>query len=135
MAFVPPKGTLNGSDVSFFYATYPLTTIGLYILCILYYIVWAQVLPRVYNYQHRITEYHLDNGEAGHTVIKVKNDELEKWDAEHKVINTLGGNGYDDAIETEVHLVAKEVHSGSSYTSDEKKNNETIATTTVGSRN
>ncbi|GME81633.1 unnamed protein product [Ambrosiozyma monospora] len=26
MAFVPPKGTLNGSDVSFFYAAYPITT-------------------------------------------------------------------------------------------------------------
>ncbi|GMG39986.1 unnamed protein product [Ambrosiozyma monospora] len=126
MAFVPPKGTLIGSDVSFFYATYPLTTFGLFALCLIYYAVWSQVLPRVGNYQYRINEYSLPNGEVGHTVVKVKNGELEKWDAEHKLIKGLHG-GFDDELETEVRLVEKELsnHSASSYSSAEKKEGNT----------
>lgn len=85
MSFVPPKGTLIGTDVSFFYATYPLTTIGLFLACIFYYFVWAFVLPKAGKYSHRIELYELPSGELGHTVVKVPNDDLDKWELEHGV--------------------------------------------------
>lgn len=83
MSFVPPKGTLIGSDVSFFYATAPLTTIGLVILCFVYYFVWAFILPRVGKYENRVALFELSDGELGHTVVKVPIDQLAAWDAEH----------------------------------------------------
>ncbi|ODV66759.1 amino acid transporter [Hyphopichia burtonii NRRL Y-1933] len=100
MAFVPPAdGTLNGSDVSFFYCAYALTTIGIICLCLFYYYVWAKVLPKLYNYEHRVSLYSLENGEQGHTVVKVNKQDLERWDAEHyengKLIDT------DDASSVE----------------------------------
>lgn len=84
MAFVPPAdGSLKGSDVSFFYCTYALTVIGILALCFAYYFVWGKVLPRIYKYEHRVYYFTLENGEVGHTVVKVPADQLEKWDAEH----------------------------------------------------
>ncbi|CAK7900628.1 high-affinity methionine permease [[Candida] anglica] len=83
MAFVPPTTGLIGSDVSFFYCTYALTTIGILIVCIIYYYVWAKVLPKIFNYQHRTLYYTLENGEKGHTVVKVPIDQVEDWDATH----------------------------------------------------
>lgn len=90
MAFVPPEGTLIGSDVSFFYATYPLTVIGLLIACIFYYFVWAFILPRIGNYAYRVDLYELPSGERGHTVIKVPNAQLEQWDLEHAHVHKHG---------------------------------------------
>lgn len=97
MAFVPPEGTLIGSDVSFFYAVYPLTTIGIFALCIGYYIAWAYILPRVFKYEHRIIPFKLINGELGHKIIKVPVKDVKKWDAVHKTAHqiTLYGSGDD----------------------------------------
>jgi amino acid transporter len=83
IAFVPPKGTLIGSDVSFFYATYAIVTIGLLLVCAAYYFIWRYTLPKLGNYVHREVIYRLENGELGNTVVKVKLDELEEWDKEH----------------------------------------------------
>lgn len=84
MAFVPPAdGSLIGSDVSFFYCTYALTTIGIIGLCISYYYIWAKILPRFYNYEHRIASFTLQNGEQGHTVVKVAAKDVAQWDLEH----------------------------------------------------
>lgn len=59
MAFVPPKGTLKGSDVSFFYAAYPITTIGLIAICVAYYLVWAFLLPKLGKYQNKVETFQL----------------------------------------------------------------------------
>lgn len=84
LAWVPPlDGSLNGSDVSFFYCTYAIVCIGILGLCVLYYYAWAKLLPRIKNYEHRNLYYSLENGEAGHTVVKVKKDELRDWDSQH----------------------------------------------------
>lgn len=86
MAFVPPdNGSLIGSDVSFFYCTYALTTIGILAVCVFYYFVWAKILPNIFNYEHRTKFYLLENGEAGQTVVKVPKEDVEKWDSEHDV--------------------------------------------------
>ncbi|GEQ71149.1 hypothetical protein JCM33374_g4830 [Metschnikowia sp. JCM 33374] len=91
MAFVPPKGTLKGSDVTFFYATYPLTTIGLFLICVFYYLVWAFILPKFGKYVHRIELFELGTGEQGHTVVKVPLENLAQYDAENggQVVDSL----------------------------------------------
>ncbi|ODV60220.1 high affinity methionine permease [Ascoidea rubescens DSM 1968] len=84
VTFVPPAdGTLIGSDVTFFYATYPLVVFGILLLCVLYYVVWRFVLPKAGNYVHREIIYKLDNGELGNTIVKVPIKDVEQWDAEH----------------------------------------------------
>ncbi|CUM45803.1 uncharacterized protein AC631_05775 [Debaryomyces fabryi] len=84
MAWVPPlNGTLIGSDVSFFYCTYAIVCVGILGICVLYYYIWAKVLPRFGHYEHRILFYSLDCGELGHSVVKVEKDDLQKWDTEH----------------------------------------------------
>lgn len=83
LAFVPPKHGLIGSDVTFFYATYPIVTIGLLMLCIAYYFVWRYTLPKLGGYVHREVEYILQNGEIGNTIVKVKLEDVEQWDTEH----------------------------------------------------
>lgn len=67
----PPDGSLKGSDVSFFYCTYALVCIGILGLCVLYYIAWALVLPKLFNYERKVVQYQLENGERGQTIIKV----------------------------------------------------------------
>ena len=84
IAFVPPKHGLIGGDVTFFYATYPLVTIGLLGLCALYFAVWRYALPKLGGYVHREVLYVLANGELGNTIIKVKLSEVEEWDREHE---------------------------------------------------
>lgn len=84
IAFVPPKGTLIGSDVTFFYATYPIVTIGILFLCGMYYVVWRFTLPKLGNYVHREVIYRLENGELGNKIVKVKLKDLEEWDREHE---------------------------------------------------
>ncbi len=96
MAFVPPEGTLIGSDVSFFYAVYPIATIGIFFLCIGYYIVWAYVLPRIFKYEHRIIRFSLINGEQGHKIIKVPTDKVKTWDRTHNAGETTLYGSMDD---------------------------------------
>ncbi|KAG0673528.1 hypothetical protein C6P40_002567 [Pichia californica] len=80
IAFVPPKGTLIGSDVTFFYATYPIVTICILLVCLFYYTIWRFTLPKIGKYVHREVIYRLENGELGNTIVKVKLKDLEEWD-------------------------------------------------------
>ncbi|KAK9364604.1 amino acid permease-domain-containing protein [Lipomyces kononenkoae] len=84
ISFVPPNnGSLIGSDVSFFYATYAVVSIGVISICILYYILWSTVLPKIGGYELRYFNYSLTNGELGRTVVKIPNSELADWDDTH----------------------------------------------------
>ena len=95
IAFVPPKGTLIGSDVSFFYATYPIVTIGLLLACVVYYVIWKYAMPKIGKYVHREVIYRMENGEIGNTVVKIKLSELEEWDREH----STDSNGVGTSVE------------------------------------
>jgi amino acid transporter len=88
MPFVPPKDAagkilLRAKDLGFFYASYCVTAIGLLVLCYLYYVFWQFIVPNLYGYKHRVERYELSNGELGNRIIKVKNENLEEWDALH----------------------------------------------------
>lgn len=84
---VPPNnadGSLRGSNISFFYATYCLVVFGMLGLCVAYYAVWQYLLPKWGNYAHRVEEYTLDSGAKGNRVIQVPLDELKEWDSKKK---------------------------------------------------
>lgn len=107
MAWVPPKGgSLKGSDVSFFYATYPITTIGILLLCVAYYFVWAKILPKIGHYEHRLSHYSEDDV-RGHTVVQVKLDELEAWDAQHDASGRVIESGFESSLDSVEHLTVK----------------------------
>ncbi|KAH3663917.1 hypothetical protein WICMUC_005856 [Wickerhamomyces mucosus] len=92
MPLVPPKnkdGSLKGSDVSFFYATYCLVVYGLLALCFVYYVLWQFVFPKIGGYEHRVERFQLENGELGNRVVSVKVEDLEEWDKSHTAGNKL----------------------------------------------
>ncbi|QPG73303.1 hypothetical protein FOA43_000613 [Brettanomyces nanus] len=121
MAFVPPKGTLIGSDVSFFYATYPITTFGIFGLCVVYYFFWAWIIPRARGYKHRVVTYDLPNGERGHKVLNVPREELEEWDREHSSsANGLNSIGYDDEVTGSLETSVYKVNTTNSNNSSKK---------------
>ncbi|KFZ13115.1 hypothetical protein V501_03868 [Pseudogymnoascus sp. VKM F-4519 (FW-2642)] len=84
--WVPPAGGINAGSVSFFYATYCFTGIGILAACGVYYWVWTHFLPRRGNYALRQTVIVLDSGAQTHKLNKVPNSELAEWDARHDVI-------------------------------------------------
>lgn len=92
MVWVPPSdGSLKGSDVSFFYCTYVLVCIGIG-LCVLYYVAWALVLPKIFNYERKVVQYQLENGERGQTIIKVSKG-IENVNSEDPLAEKSSGNG------------------------------------------
>ncbi|ODO09525.1 hypothetical protein I350_03128 [Cryptococcus amylolentus CBS 6273] len=85
MPWVPPPGGLNGGSYSFFYASSSLTGIGIIATCALYFFVWTRWLTKWGNYQLRQTVVTLPDGAVTHQIIKVKNDEVDAWDAKHDI--------------------------------------------------
>ncbi|KFY78119.1 hypothetical protein V499_02643 [Pseudogymnoascus sp. VKM F-103] len=84
--WVPPAGGINAGSVSFFYATYCFTGIGILAACGVYYWIWTHFLPRRGNYALRQTVIVLDSGAQTHKLNKVPNSELAEWDARHDVV-------------------------------------------------
>lgn len=52
-------------------------------ICGIYYYIWAQLLPKWGKYRLRQVVAVHEDGAVGHKMIKVKNEELEAWDAKH----------------------------------------------------
>ncbi|CAG8399036.1 unnamed protein product [Penicillium salamii] len=79
----PPTSGANGGDVSFWYGTYLVVSIGLLALCGIYYYLWIGLLPRWKGYEHRQTLVELDDGSITHQLVKVSKEDLTRWDDEH----------------------------------------------------
>ncbi|CAG8275050.1 unnamed protein product [Penicillium salamii] len=79
----PPTSGANGGDVSFWYGTYLVVSIGLLVLCGIYYYLWIGLLPRWKGYEHRQTLVELDDGSITHQLVKVSKEDLTRWDDEH----------------------------------------------------
>ncbi|KAL3421229.1 high affinity methionine permease [Phlyctema vagabunda] len=84
MPWYPPPSGRFGGDVSFWYATYCVTGIGIILVCVLYYIVWIYVLPHFGKYAIRQELVQL-SGETSkfHRLVKVPIEDLTSWDAQH----------------------------------------------------
>ncbi|KAK0102081.1 hypothetical protein ONS96_006045 [Cadophora gregata f. sp. sojae] len=94
MPWVPPAGGIYAGSVSFFYATYCFTGLGILAACALYYWVWVHFLPKRGGYAIRQTVLVLDSGAQTHELVKVPLSELEEWDAKHDVIGKqVAGSG------------------------------------------
>lgn len=83
MPWYPPPGGKDGGDVSFWYATYVVTGIGILIACAIYYACWVWILPYFGHYRLRQVRLVLEGGEVTHKLVKVPLDELSAWDQEH----------------------------------------------------
>ncbi|EAT77829.1 hypothetical protein HBI56_192910 [Parastagonospora nodorum] len=84
MPWIPPVGGIYAGTVSFFYATYMITGIGILGVCGAYYYIWMKVLPRWGNYAIRSQVVNVDdNGANTHRLLRVPNAEVAEWDANH----------------------------------------------------
>ncbi|CAK7563052.1 MAG: hypothetical protein SEPTF4163_000909 [Sporothrix epigloea] len=83
MPWYPPRSGIYGGDVSFFYATYLLTGIGLVIACALYYWAWVYWVPLLRGYRLRQEVVFLENGAQTNNLVKIPIEQLATWDAEH----------------------------------------------------
>ncbi|KAF7159607.1 hypothetical protein CNMCM5623_004987 [Aspergillus felis] len=79
----PPTTGANGGDVSFWYATYLAVALGIIGLCGVYYYVYIKALPRLGGYTFRQIILQMEDGATAHKLVKVPNEQLKAWDAEH----------------------------------------------------
>ncbi|KAF4151528.1 hypothetical protein CNMCM6936_009422 [Aspergillus lentulus] len=96
----PPTTGANGGDVNFWYATYCVVGLGIIGLCGVYYYVYIKVLPRLGGYAFRQTVLQMEDGATAHKLVKVPNEQLTAWDAEHDA--TGRERIKDEAISTAV---------------------------------
>lgn len=83
MPWYPPAGGQYAGDVSFWYATYAVTGVGILLTCGLYYYVWAIVLPKWRDYSLRQELVTLNDGAQTHQLRKIPNLQVVEWDASH----------------------------------------------------
>ncbi|KAK3652094.1 hypothetical protein LTR56_005225 [Elasticomyces elasticus] len=104
MPWYPPATGRNGGDVSFWYGTYIVTSIGILILCGMWYALWIKVLPIWGKYRMRYELVQLGNGAETHRLVKVPLGQLESWDTRHDVTGAeLHDSGSSDGEEKVVH--------------------------------
>ncbi|BCS23659.1 uncharacterized protein APUU_40103A [Aspergillus puulaauensis] len=89
MPWYPPAGGQYAGDVSFWYATYVVTGIGILVACGIYYILWAYAIPRWRGYTLRQELVSLGDGSQSNQLKKVPDAELAEWDATHDATGRL----------------------------------------------
>ncbi|KAF2122403.1 amino acid permease-domain-containing protein [Lophiotrema nucula] len=98
MPWYPPAKGKYGGDVSFWYATYVVTGIGILAICGIYYIAWIYLIPKFRGYRIRQEVINLENGATTHTLIKVPLEQLDGWDATHDALGRrLGAGGHSNS--------------------------------------
>ncbi|KAK5994102.1 High-affinity methionine permease [Cladobotryum mycophilum] len=83
MPWYPPAGGAKGGDVSFWYATYVVASIGILLGCGVYHWLWIIALPSLRGYKIRQEVFALEDGSSSHRLIRVPIAELEEWDRTH----------------------------------------------------
>lgn len=106
MPWIPPAGGIYAGDVSFFYATYCIVGIGMWVtldicflnqltfisiaLCGLYYYTWMTLIPKWRGYRIRTEILEVDdNGANTHRLVKVPLGDVPTWDSEHDEAGNL----------------------------------------------
>jgi hypothetical protein len=103
----PPATGANGGDVSFWYGTYLVVGIGLYVIflfvdlfdftdvgnrlvgCGIYYFLWIKWIPKWKGYVFRQTVLEFEDGSVAHKLVKVPVVEVSRWDEEHDAVGRL----------------------------------------------
>ncbi|KAL4883920.1 amino acid permease-domain-containing protein [Aspergillus karnatakaensis] len=91
MPWYPPDGGQFAGDVSFWYATYAVTGIGILIACAIYYFLWAFLIPIGRGYKLRQEVISLDDGAQSNRLKKVPVADVAEWDATHDAAGRLTG--------------------------------------------
>ncbi|EON98435.1 putative high affinity methionine permease protein [Phaeoacremonium minimum UCRPA7] len=89
MPWYPPDGGAYAGDVSFWYATYAATGIGILVACGIYYSFWIYIIPKLKGYRVRQEVLFLENGAQSHRIIKVPIEKLPEWDRTHDAVGRL----------------------------------------------
>lgn len=97
MPWYPPPG--GKGDVSFWYATYVVTGVGIIIGCAAYYFLWIWAFPRIGGYRVRQEVVFLDHGAQSHKLVKVPVQELAQWDETHDSIGRRVEVGSEGSLE------------------------------------
>lgn len=111
MPWYPPTGGADGGDVSFWYATYVVTGIGILIACGVYYVLWVYALPRWRGYRIRHERLVLEGGEVTHKLIKVPVERLDAWDREHDAQGgkiDVDGSSDGEVVDVQQHQFGRE---------------------------
>ncbi|OLN88237.1 High-affinity methionine permease 1 [Colletotrichum chlorophyti] len=98
MPWYPPAGGVLAGDVSFFYATYAFTGLGILLTCGLYYWLWAFLLPKWKGYQLRQELVTYEDGAQSHRIHKIPNAEIAEWDATHDAGGRALGSSTSEVI-------------------------------------
>lgn len=119
MPWYPPDGGPFAGDVSFWYATYVVTGISMWVCpgtstiescidyqdrivgCGIYYWLWISAIPKFRGYRIRQEVLRLEDGAQSHKLIKVPVTDLVEWDASHDAV----GRPLQQADSEETHIV------------------------------
>ncbi|KAL2015467.1 hypothetical protein VTK56DRAFT_5392 [Thermocarpiscus australiensis] len=86
MPWYPPEGGVFAGDVSFWYATYVVTGIGILVGCVAYYYLWIRIVPKLRGYRIRQETLVFEDGAQSHRLVKVPAAEVAQWDATHDAV-------------------------------------------------
>lgn len=104
MPWYPPKTP----NVSFWYATYCATALGIIAMMVLYYVLWIKVLPKLGKYQIRTETLVSDqDGSVVHRLRKVPNAEVHEWDRTHDEAGDLTAEGVTSGSSGNAHLIRR----------------------------
>ncbi|CAM1507857.1 Fc.00g047050.m01.CDS01 [Cosmosporella sp. VM-42] len=85
MPWYPPDGGPYSGDVSFWYATYAATGLGILGLCGGYHWLWVSAIPKLRGYKVCQEIIDFEDGAQSQHLVKVPLAELEAWEANHDV--------------------------------------------------
>ncbi|GKT54474.1 LOW QUALITY PROTEIN: high-affinity methionine permease [Colletotrichum tofieldiae] len=98
MPWYPPAGGQYAGDVSFWYATYAVTGVGILLTCAIYYWLWAFLFPKWKGYKLRQELISLDDGAQSNRLRKIPNDKVDEWDATHDSVGRLLGPSASETL-------------------------------------
>ncbi|KAH9242449.1 hypothetical protein K456DRAFT_1716171 [Colletotrichum gloeosporioides 23] len=92
MPWYPPAGGQYAGDVSFWYATYAVTGVGILLACAAYYWFWAFLIPKWKGYKLRQELIGFEDGAQSNQLRKVPYADVAEWDATHDAAGRIINN-------------------------------------------
>ncbi|KAF5527199.1 High-affinity methionine permease [Colletotrichum aenigma] len=92
MPWYPPAGGQYAGDVSFWYATYAVTGVGILLACAAYYWFWAFLTPKWKGYKLRHELISFEDGAQSNQLQKVPYADVAEWDATHDAAGRIINN-------------------------------------------
>ncbi|KAF4825810.1 High-affinity methionine permease [Colletotrichum siamense] len=92
MPWYPPAGGQYAGDVSFWYATYAVTGVGILLACAAYYWFWAFLIPKWKGYKLRQELISFEDGAQSNQLRKVPYADVAEWDATHDAAGRIINN-------------------------------------------